>query len=107
MKLLLDENLPHRLRRLLAGHDVFTVAFMQWDGITNGELLALAASDGFDAFITKDTSLSYQQNLAILPCAVFILHAASNSLNHIAPLVPELLRQLSIMQRCTVVHIHS
>ena len=39
MKILLDENLPHRLRLLLTGHDVFTVAFMKWNGVENGELI--------------------------------------------------------------------
>ncbi len=62
MKLLLDENLPHRLRRLLIGHDVFTVAFMKWSGVENGERLALAAAAGFDAVITKDTGMPYEQN---------------------------------------------
>jgi hypothetical protein len=28
MKLLLDENLPHQLRNEIAGHEVFTVAYM-------------------------------------------------------------------------------
>jgi predicted nuclease of predicted toxin-antitoxin system len=32
MKILLDENLPHELRRLLPGHDAFTVAYLGWSG---------------------------------------------------------------------------
>jgi hypothetical protein len=42
MKILLDENLPHELRRHLSGHDVFTVQYMNWKGIKNGQLIALA-----------------------------------------------------------------
>lgn len=53
MKLLLGENLPHQLRLELPGHDCFTVAFMGWRGVENGELLRRAASDGFEAFLTK------------------------------------------------------
>jgi predicted nuclease of predicted toxin-antitoxin system len=53
MKLLLDENLPHQLRRELPGHDCYTVAYMGWAGVENGDLLALAASAGFDALVTK------------------------------------------------------
>lgn len=41
MKLLLDENLPHDLRQHLAGHVVFTVAYMGWSGMKNGDLLQL------------------------------------------------------------------
>src|SRR5579862_1368710 len=95
MKLLLDENLPHRLRTLLPGHDVFTVAYMQWSGIENGELLALAASNGFDAVVTKDVGIAYEQNIAKLPCSLVILQARSNSLKDIEPLVPRLLVALN------------
>ena len=62
MKILLDENLPHRLRPLLIGHDVFTVAFMKWNGVENGELFTSAAADGFGVVITKDTGMPYEQN---------------------------------------------
>jgi len=55
MKVLLDENLPHPLRHELPGHECFTVAYMGWGGIENGELLALAAALGFDALLTKDS----------------------------------------------------
>jgi predicted nuclease of predicted toxin-antitoxin system len=76
MKLLLDENLPHQLRHELPGHDCFTVAYMGWAGIENGELLALAASDGFEVFLTKDANLQYEQNLKDFPIAVVVLRAA-------------------------------
>ena len=67
MKLLLDENLPHQLRHELPGHDCFTVAYMGWGGIENGTLLSLAASHGFDAVLTKDTKVEYEQNLTNPP----------------------------------------
>jgi predicted nuclease of predicted toxin-antitoxin system len=75
MKLLLDENLPHQLRHELPGHDCFTVAYMNWGGIENGELLALAAAAGFGALLTKDANLQYEQNLKNLPMAVVVLRA--------------------------------
>ena len=61
MKILLDENLPHRLRLLLVGHDVYTVAYMKWKGIENGELLGLAASSGFEAILAMDNGMPYEQ----------------------------------------------
>ena len=97
MKILLDENLPHRLRPLLTGHDVFTVAFMNWKGVQNGELLALAAADGFDVVITKDTGMLYEQNPERLPCSIVVLEAASNELEDIRPLVPSLLELLKAL----------
>ena len=95
MKLLLDENLPHALRTRLPGHDVFTAQFMGWRGIKNGQLLALAAANGFDALITVDTGIRYQQNLAALPCSVVIIKSESNAIEHIEPVIPALLRALT------------
>jgi predicted nuclease of predicted toxin-antitoxin system len=105
MKLLLDENLPHRLRFLIVGHDVFTVAFMRWKGVENGSLLALAADEGFDAVVTKDNGMPYEQNTATLPCGIVVLEAASNELADIEPLVPELLRQLATMPPRSILRI--
>lgn len=91
MKLLLDENLPHRLRPLIVGHDVATTAHMGWGGKKNGELLALAAAAGFEALLTKDGNLHYQQS-AKLPLSIVLLSAPSNKLDDIRPLIPALLK---------------
>jgi hypothetical protein len=63
VKILLDENLDHRLRRHLDPHEVFTASYMGWDGLKNGSLLLAAETDGFDALLTGDRSLFYEQNL--------------------------------------------
>jgi predicted nuclease of predicted toxin-antitoxin system len=98
MKLLLDENLPHRLRKLLAGHEVFTVAYMGWSGVENGELLTLAGQSGFGALVTKDLGVPYQQNVGKLPCAVVVLQARTNSMEDVQPLVPALLLALDKLE---------
>jgi hypothetical protein len=72
MRLLLDECVPARLRRSMLSHQVSTVVQEGWSGVKNGKLLALAAT-GFDAFITVDKNLSYQQNTSNLPVAVLVL----------------------------------
>ena len=105
MKLLLDENLPHQLRHELPGHDCFTVAYMGWGGIENGELLALAKSAGFDALLTKDANLQYEQNLKDIPIAVVVLRAASNDIEDIRPLLPELLGLLIRLSPKQVTHV--
>jgi predicted nuclease of predicted toxin-antitoxin system len=105
MKLLLDENLPHQLRRELAGHDCSTVAYMGWGGIENGELLALAASNGFDALITKDAKLEDEQNLVNLPLAVVVIHAVSNDIDDIRPLLPSLLAILPGLPAKRLTHV--
>ena len=77
MRVLLDECLPRRLKSLLVGHEVRTVPEAGWSGKKNGELIKLAA-DHFDAFITIDSNLVYQQNLQTLPFGVVVLSARSN-----------------------------
>ena len=89
MRLLLDECVPTRLRRALPGHQVSTVVLEGWSGIKNGKLLALAATE-FDAFITVDKNLPYQQNTSALPVAVLVLDSISNELPYLLPLVPAL-----------------
>lgn len=105
MKILLDENLPHSLRHEIPGHDVFTVAFMGWSGVKNGVLLSQAAAAGFDAFITKDVGVRYQQNPSTLPLAVVILRAASNDIDDIRPLLPKLLGVLAALAPKSVVEV--
>lgn len=91
MRLLLDESIPVKFRRSLPNHDVRTVVEMGWSGVKNGKLLALAA-DSFDAFVTVDKNLPYQQNLTTLPIAVVVLDAVSNEL-------PALLHLLSALEQ--------
>jgi predicted nuclease of predicted toxin-antitoxin system len=105
MKLLLDENLPHQLRHELPGIDCFTVAFMGWGGIENGELLRRAASAGFDALVTKDAGVQYEQNLVNLPLAVVILHTPSNDIDDIRPLVPALLQAFTALLPTKITHV--
>ena len=93
MRLLLDECVPARLQKALPSHVVTTVGQAGWSGIKNGKLLALAAAS-FDAFVTIDKNLPYQQNAASLPIAVLVLDAVSNELTYLLPLVPALEREL-------------
>lgn len=78
---------------------------MGWSGKLNGELLALAAGAGFDALITKDTNLPYQQDLDDLPIALVVLRAASNDLDDIKPLVPALLEALKNLPPNAIIQI--
>ena len=70
---------------------------MGWASIKNGELLALASHE-FDAFVTVDRNLSYQQNLTGLSIGVLVLKAASNRLAELKRLVPLLLTALGSLE---------
>ena len=97
MQILLDESLPRRLSRLLADHEVRTVAQMGWSGLTNGKLLAEAAS-AFDVVLTADQNIEFQQNLEDLPVAVIVLASSSNRMESLEHLVPLVLKTLSHLQ---------
>lgn len=87
MKLLLDENLPRRLKQDFPEYDIYTVRDRGWNGITNGELLKLMIADGFDALITFDKNLQHQQDFETYPVAAIILTARSNQYRFLQPLV--------------------
>lgn len=60
MKLLLDENLPKKLKKDLSIHEVYTVHDMGWNSKKNGELLKLMLNKGFDVLLTFDKNLQFQ-----------------------------------------------
>ncbi|MCA0240462.1 MAG: DUF5615 family PIN-like protein [Proteobacteria bacterium] len=101
MRILLDESLPHDLAPLIAGHEVSTVREEGWSGVKNGKLLALAATR-FDASLTADRNLEFQQNLARLPIAVIVLVARKNRIQDIEPLLPELQQLLNHLPPTTL-----
>lgn len=79
MRLLLDENLPKRLKQDLTEHEIYTAADKGWIGISNGKLLHLLSENKFDALLTFDKNLQYQQNFARYTVAVLVLNAPDNS----------------------------
>jgi hypothetical protein len=77
---------------------------MGWGGIGNGELLARAANE-FDALISVDKNLQYQQNPDTLPITVIVLDAKSNELPYLLPLIPKLEEALAHLPARTFVRI--
>lgn len=85
--ILLDENLPIALRHLLTEFKVVTVQFQGWSGKQNGELIELM--DGkFDAFLTGDKNLRYQQKIETRRVA--IIEVPFTRLDSLAPYMDEI-----------------
>ena len=97
MRLLLDECVPRRLRREFPGHEVQTVQGAGWAGVTNGALLR-AAEGSFDALLTVDQGVQYQQNVTGLRIGVVIMVAPSNDIDDLRPLVPWVVEALGQLQ---------
>ena len=86
MRLLLDENLPKRLKLDFPEHEIFTVRDKGWNGIKNGELLKLLLENKFDALLTFDKNLQHQQNFTKYNITVFVLSAKINSYEELTKL---------------------
>lgn len=78
----------------LTGHKVETISGLGWAGITNSELLHRARGQ-FDALVTMDQNLPFQQNLAAATLGVIRVRAPSNQPVHVRPLVPYILAALA------------
>jgi len=90
--MLLDECVPRRLAQAFGSdHAVATVTGLGWAGTTNGELLRLAAANGFEALVTVDVGLPVAP---ATPVRVVVLRAGSNRLEVLLPLMPDLLARL-------------
>lgn len=94
MKLLLDENLPKRLKLDLIEHEVYTVSDKGWTGLSNGKLLQCLTENQFDALLTFDKNLQYQQNFSKFTITVIVLNADDNSYRTLEKLVPKILEVL-------------
>jgi predicted nuclease of predicted toxin-antitoxin system len=77
MKILFDQGTPVPLRRLLSDHVVETAYERGWSTLKNGALLANAEKHGFDALMTTDQNLRYQQDISARQLAVVVLTSAN------------------------------
>jgi predicted nuclease of predicted toxin-antitoxin system len=106
MRILLDECLPRQLKNDLSGHDVATVSEMKWKGLKNGELIRLA-EQVFDAFVTIDQGVRYQQNLQKTKLAVIMLAAPNSRVETLRPLMPRVLAVLQTIRSGEIVRVES
>ena len=105
MRVLLDENMDRRLKRAFDNDfAVMTVTERGWSGKRNGELLRLAEAE-FDALVTMDKSIEYQQNLSGIKLGIIIVTARSNRRQDVAPAMPEINKILRTMQAGVVIHV--
>lgn len=84
MKIIIDECVPHIVKKRLPHRSIKTVQEMGWAGVKNGELLTLVEKE-FDVFITSDKNLRYQQNLQKRTIAILLLP------NNQVPIIEKLL----------------
>lgn len=94
MRVLLDNNIDRRISTLLAFYKVEHVQAIGWDRLKNGELIASAERAGFNALVTADKNLQYQQSLKGRKISIIVLNSLFVDFKGIAPLVPQILAAL-------------
>jgi len=95
MILLLDENLPIKLKNYFSDEcTVYTVRELKWSGIKNGKLLKQMENNQFDALVTMDKNLTYQQNIEKLKVSIIVLNAVNNKLPTLKPFIELLNKKL-------------
>lgn len=106
-RVLLDECVPRRFQRDLQGLDVSHVVSEGWAGRRNGELLRLMREHGFATLVTVDRNLAFQQNVAATGLAVVVVHARSNRVKDLRPLVPAILEAVARTPAGQVTHVRA
>ena len=94
MRLLLDENLPKRLKLDFPEHEIFTVRDKQWNGHKNGELKILLEKS-FDSLLGYDKNLQNQQNFSKYTITVFVLTAQINQYKELTKLTTKVKAHLN------------
>lgn len=78
MKVLIDENLPKKLKLEIEDNESYTVRDMGWQSKSNGELVELMLSNNFKVLVTFDQNLQYQQNLKKYPISIIVVNTQNN-----------------------------
>ena len=77
---------------------------MGWAGIENGDLLPLIETV-FEAFITIDGNMRYQQNMSGRSFALIVLKAQDNTIETLLPMMPKVLAALPSILPAQIVKI--
>jgi predicted nuclease of predicted toxin-antitoxin system len=89
MRVLLDNNVNVRFRRLLSGHEIAHVLDLGWDKLQNGNLLRTAEENGFEVLVTADKNMSYQQNFRGRKISLVVLNSLFIKWDSIRPLASQ------------------
>jgi hypothetical protein len=89
VRILIDECVHVGVKGAFSGHAVKTVSEMGWRSSKDGPLLT-KAQDQFDVFVTIDSNLERQQNLAKLKIGLIVVRVLRNEIGYYEPLFEQL-----------------
>ncbi len=77
--------MPRPFERLLVGHEAIHTSRLRWGHLSNGRLLSAAQEAGFDAIVTVDDNLRFQQNMKGRSICVLCLRSLKNDVPTLSP----------------------
>jgi predicted nuclease of predicted toxin-antitoxin system len=104
MRILIDECVDPRVKRLLVDEPSATVHEQGWDALEDGPLLERAEKE-FDVLVTIDGSLEYQQNLAKYRIGVVVVHVPKNQLPYYRGIQQQLLAAVRAVRAGEAIHV--
>jgi len=73
MRILFDNGTPRPIARSLAGHEIAYARRIGWHELGNGDLNRKAEEAGYEALLSTDKNIRYQQNLSGRKTALVVL----------------------------------
>jgi predicted nuclease of predicted toxin-antitoxin system len=104
MRILIDECVDPRVKRLFSEHEVSTVRDEGWDALEDGPLLAIAEAK-FNVLLTLDRGLEFQQNLARFQIGIVVVHVAKNQFTYYRSLHESLMKAVCEVGPGQVIHV--
>lgn len=89
MKVLLDHCVDIRFAQQIERHEIIATKALGWEQLSNGKLLAAAFDAGFDAFLTTDKNLRFQQNVSRSGLVIVTLDSRFTAVEDLSPLAPQ------------------
>jgi predicted nuclease of predicted toxin-antitoxin system len=105
IRVLLDENLPRKLRRIFPNMEVRTVQEEGWTSYKNGELLR-RAQERFDVLLTADRSMQFQQKIDTCTLGVVVIVTTSLRFRAIATAVRQLTDAIETVRPGAVIRVN-
>jgi len=90
MRILVDNCVPRKFARLITGHEVTLARQAGWHELGNGDLIAAAELNGYEAVVTIDKNLQYQQNLTGRKISIVVLSPRLVFFESLAPMIGQL-----------------
>jgi predicted nuclease of predicted toxin-antitoxin system len=90
MRILIDNCVPRKFARLISGHEVTHARQLGWHELENGDLIAAAELADFQAMVTTDKNLQYQQNMAGRKISIVVLAPRLVFFENLEPLIGQL-----------------